>query len=41
MLLFLILFFGSFLASDYNNGALDFMYFGITYLLKRDVENKR
>ena len=40
MLLFLILFFGSFLASDYNNGALDFMYFGITYLLKRDVENK-
>jgi hypothetical protein len=41
MLLFLILFFGSFLASDYNNGAVDFMYFGITYLLKRDVENKR
>jgi hypothetical protein len=40
MLLFLVLFFGSFLAGDYSNGALDFMYFGITYLFKRDLETK-
>jgi hypothetical protein len=40
MLLFLLLFFGSFLASDYSNGALDFMYFGITYLFKRDLEKR-
>ena len=33
MLLFLVLFFGSFL-------ALDFMYFGITYLFKRDFEKR-
>jgi hypothetical protein len=40
MLLFLVLFFGSFLAGDYSNGALDFMYFGITYLFKRDLETR-
>lgn len=40
MLLFLILFFGSFLAGDYSNGALDFMYLGITYLFKRDLEKR-
>ncbi len=40
MLLFLVLFFGSFLAGDYSNGALDFMYFGITYLFKRDFEKR-
>jgi hypothetical protein len=37
MLLFLILFFGSFLAKDYNNGALDFMYFGFTFYLKKEL----
>lgn len=37
MLLFLILFFGSFLATDYHNGALNFMYFGFTFFLKKEL----
>jgi hypothetical protein len=41
MLLFLILFFGSFLAADYNNGALDFMYFGFTFYLKKELTKEQ
>lgn len=37
MLLFLILFFGSFLAKDYQNGAIDFMYFGFTFFIKKEL----
>ncbi len=36
-LLFLILFFGSFLAKDYQNGAIDFMYFGFTFFIKKEL----
>jgi hypothetical protein len=37
MLLFLILFFGSFLVGDYSNGAFDFMYFAATFFLKKEL----
>jgi hypothetical protein len=40
MLLFLILFFGSFLVSDYSNGALDFMYFGFSFFMKREFSKE-
>lgn len=38
--LFLILFFGSFLVQDYENGFLDFMYFAATIYLMRFTTNK-
>ena len=41
MLLFLILFFGSFLAGDYDNGALDFMYFGFCFYFRESVGRNR
>jgi hypothetical protein len=37
LILFLILFFGSFLTQDYENGALDFIYFVTTIFLMRFV----
>ncbi len=40
MLLFLVLFFGSFLVSDYSNGALDFMYFGFSFFMKREFSKE-
>jgi hypothetical protein len=39
MILFLILFFGSFLAMDYENGALDFLYFAGTFYFHNTIEN--
>jgi hypothetical protein len=35
LILFLILFFGSFLVQDYDNGFFDFTYFGITIFLMK------
>jgi hypothetical protein len=35
LLLFLILFFGSFLIQNYDNGFFDFVYFGVTLYLMR------
>lgn len=40
LVLFLILFFGSFLVQDYENGFLDFMYFVATIYLMRFTLNK-
>jgi hypothetical protein len=40
MALFLILFFGSFLVMDYENGALDFIYFVGTFYFYNSIENK-
>ncbi len=37
LVLFLILFFGSFLTQNYENGALDFIYFATTIFLMRFV----
>jgi hypothetical protein len=40
LILFIILFFGSFLVGDYNNGALDFMYFiGTLFIRKKLIIN--
>lgn len=40
LILFIILFFGSFLVGDYNNGALDFMYFiGTLFIRKKLILN--
>jgi hypothetical protein len=40
--LFVILFFGSFLVQDYNNGFNDFIYFGVTvFLMNYFVEEKK
>jgi hypothetical protein len=40
LILFIILFFGSFLVGDYNNGALDFMYFiGTLFIRKKLIVN--
>ncbi len=38
--LFVILFFGSFLVQDYDNGFNDFVYFGVTVYLMRFFEGK-
>lgn len=35
LILFVILFFGSFLVQNYDNGFFDFMYFGVTVYLMR------
>jgi predicted tellurium resistance membrane protein TerC len=40
LVLFLVLFFGSFLVQDYENGFLDFMYFVATIYLMRFTANK-
>lgn len=40
LVLFLVLFFGSFLVQDYENGFLDFMYFAFTIYLMRFTANK-
>jgi hypothetical protein len=40
LLLFLILFFGSFLVQDYENGFIDFVYFAVTIFLMRFSTNK-
>ena len=40
LVLFLVLFFGSFLVQDYENGFLDFMYFAVTIYLMRLTANK-
>lgn len=40
LVLFLILFFGSFLVQDYENGFLDFVYFAVTIFLMRFTTNK-
>ena len=40
LVLFLVLFFGSFLVQDYENGFLDFMYFAVTIYLMRFTANK-
>ena len=37
LILFIILFFGSFLVGDYNNGALDFMYFIGTLFIRNKL----
>ena len=37
LILFIILFFGSFLVGDYNNGALDFMYFIGTLFFRKKI----
>lgn len=37
LVLFVILFFGSFLVGDYNNGAFDFMYFIATLFIRKKV----
>jgi hypothetical protein len=37
LILFIILFFGSFLVGDYNNGALDFMYFIGTLIIRQKL----
>lgn len=39
LILFIILFFGSFLVGDYSNGALDFMYFIGTLLIRKKLIN--
>lgn len=40
--LFVILFFGSFLVQDYDNGFNDFVYFGVTvFLMKYFLEEKK
>ncbi len=41
LILFLILFFGSFLASDYENGAIDFIYFIGTYFISQMLNSKK
>jgi hypothetical protein len=41
LILFLILFFGSFLANDYENGALDFIYFIGTYFIYQNLNSKK
>ena len=42
LVLFLILFFGSFLAKDYENGFSDFVYFGMTiYLMNFYLKGKK
>ena len=42
LILFLILFFGSFLARDYDNGFSDFVYFGVTvYLMNLYLKGKK
>jgi hypothetical protein len=41
LILFLVLFFGSFLASDYENGALDFIYFIGTYFIYQMLNSKK
>jgi hypothetical protein len=42
LVLFVILFFGSFLVQDYDNGFNDFVYFGVTVFLMKYylIENK-
>lgn len=40
LVLFLMLFFGSFLVQDYENGFLDFIYFAVTIFLMRFTTNK-
>jgi quinol-cytochrome oxidoreductase complex cytochrome b subunit len=37
LILFIILFFGSFLVGDYNNGALDFIYFIGTLIIRQKL----
>jgi hypothetical protein len=37
LILFIILFFGSFLVGDYNNGALDFIYFIGTLFIRKKL----
>ena len=37
LVLFLILFFGSFLVGDYENGALDFLYFIWTLAIRNKL----
>ncbi|MBL7937017.1 MAG: hypothetical protein JNM51_14515 [Bacteroidia bacterium] len=37
LVLFVILFFGSFLVGDYNNGAFDFMYFIATLFIRKKI----
>ena len=37
MILFLLLFFGSFLVGDYDNGALDFLYFIGTLVIRKKI----
>jgi len=39
--LFVVLFFGSFLVQDYDNGFNDFMYFGVTVFLKKYFMNEK
>lgn len=39
LVLFVILFFGSFLVSDYTNGALDFIYFIGTLIIRKKLIN--
>lgn len=41
LILFLVLFFGSFLANDYENGALDFIYFIGTYFISQKFNSKK
>lgn len=41
LILFLVLFFGSFLANDYENGALDFIYFIGTYFISQKLNSKK
>ena len=40
LILFLILFFGSFLVQNYDNGFFDFVYFGMTVYLMRYYLNE-
>ncbi len=42
LVLFVILFFGSFIVQDYDNGFNDFVYFGVTVFLMKYylIENK-
>ena len=37
LILFLLLFFGSFLVGDYDNGALDFLYFMGTLAIRKKI----
>jgi hypothetical protein len=39
--LFVVLFFGSFLVKDYDNGFNDFMYFGVTVFLMKYFMNEK
>jgi len=39
--LFVVLFFGSFLVQDYDNGFNDFMYFGVTVFLMKYFMNEK